>query len=74
MFCYAYEVITCDEKEGTEKPSGQIVLSHLDNLDQDPYGDDNPCCMGSNQYLRPLYDGERVIVHGAQLLRKPEKE
>lgn len=68
MFCYVYEVIVCDEKEGTEKPSGQLVMSNRDDLDRDPHCDDNPHVMGSNEYLRPLYDGERIIVHGARIL------
>ena len=68
MSCYVYEVIICDEREGTEKPSGELVMSHRDDLDRDQHCDDNPRCMGSNEYLRPLYDGEQVIVHGTKVL------
>lgn len=72
MRCYVYEVIVCDEKNGTEKPKGELVLSHVDDLDRDQWRDENPRVMGSNEYLRPLYDGEAVIIHGGKALVSAE--
>lgn len=68
MRAYVYEVIVCDEREGTERPIGALVISDKEGLDRDPYGDDNPRAMGSNEYLRPLYDGEHVLIHGVDAI------
>lgn len=72
MNAYVYEVIICDEKEGTEKPSGELVVSYIDNLHIDHFVDDNPRVMGSNEYLKPLYnDDEKTIIHGVRALAPP---
>lgn len=65
---YVYEVIRYEREE--EIQTGELVISQSEGLERDPYVDENPRVMGSNESLRPLKYGQKVIVHGVKFAEK----
>jgi predicted ATP-grasp superfamily ATP-dependent carboligase len=62
MKFFVYEVIIYEGFE-VERLTGELVISISGDLAGNPYGDDNPRVMGSNESLRIMNDGNPMTIH-----------